>query len=149
MNDPHALREGEAFDGPVRTLTRADFEQFSGLTGDRHPIHHDAEYAKSTRFGQPVAHGLHLAALTALGASTGSGRSHGFVLVEQGTKFLKPAVSGDTLRSRLIVERLWKEEGRRFCRLKTELYNQRGERVLEGFHLYRLFDPPQSGKGAP
>lgn len=43
---------------------------FAALTGDAHPLHYDPELSRSTRFGQPVAHGLHLAALTALCAET-------------------------------------------------------------------------------
>ena len=148
MNDPQPLREGEVFEGPARTISNADFDLFSGLVGDRHPIHHDAEYAKGTRFGRPVAHGLLLAALTALGASTAKDRIDGFVFVEQGSRFLKPVFAGDTLRSRLTVERLWKEEGREFCRVRTEILNQRGERVVEGFHLYRLFGQREPGKRA-
>ena len=147
MSDARLLREGEMFEGPNRTLSVADFDAFSALTGDRHPIHHDAEYARGTRFGRPLAHGLMLTALTALGASTAKDRIDGFIFVEQGSRFLKPVFVGDTLRPRLTVERLWKEEGRSFCRLRTEILNQSGERVLEGFHLYRLLErPPATGQ---
>lgn len=145
MSDPQPLREGEVFEGPARTLTDAHFDQFSHLTGDRHPIHHDAAYAKGTRFGRPVAHGLLLAALTALGASTGKERCHGFVFVEQGTRFLAPAFVGDTIRPQLVVERVWREGRRQFCRFRTEVTNQRSERLLEGFHVYRMFDPVEFG----
>ena len=58
------LNEGERFEGPSKTLTDAHFLFFSALTGDVHPIHYDAEYAKSTRFGKPLAHGLLLSSLT-------------------------------------------------------------------------------------
>jgi acyl dehydratase len=131
-------REGEAFEGPSKTLTDAHFLFFSALTGDVHPIHYDIEYARSTRFGKPLAHGLLLSALTALGASTARERLHGFVFVEQGCRFLKPALVGDTLQPRQVIERVWEEGGKRFCRVKTAIVNQRGETVLEGFHLYRV-----------
>ena len=139
MSDQSPLRAGEVFEGPARALTDADFEAFAGLTGDRHPIHHDAAYAKGTRFGRPVAHGLLLASLTALGASTGKERCHGFVFVQQDARFLKPAFVGDTLRAQLTVERVWQEKKRHYCRFRTALYNQRGEQLLEGFHVYRIF----------
>ena len=130
------MAEGEEFVGPSRTLTDAHFFAFSGLSGDLHPIHHDVEYAKATVFGQPVAHGLHLAALTALGASDGRSRAEGMAFVEQGSKFLKPAMVGDTLLPKLRLVRKWEEQGRRFYRFETKLLNQRGETVLEGFHVY-------------
>ncbi len=132
------LNEGERFEGPSKTLTDAHFLFFSALTGDVHPIHYDAEYAKSTRFGKPLAHGLLLSSLTALGASNGRDRLEGFVFIEQGCRFLKPAVVGDTIHPRQEIERLWEEGGKRFCRVKTSLVNQRGETVVDGFHVYRI-----------
>jgi acyl dehydratase len=136
--EPGIPKEGDAFEGPSKTLTDAHFLFFSAVTGDVHPIHYDAEYAKGTRFGKPLAHGLLLQALTALGASSGRERLEGFVFVEQGCKFLKPALVGDTLRPRQVVEKMWKEGDKQFCRVKTTILNQRDELVLEGFHLYRV-----------
>ena len=143
MSDREPLREGEVFEGPSKTLTDAHFLFFSGVTGDVHPIHYDAEYAQGTRFGKPLAHGLLLASLTALGASTGRERCDGFVFVEQGCRFLRPAVVGDTVRPRLRVDRVWREGHRRFCRFETTLVNQRGETLLEGFHVYRVLEGDQ------
>lgn len=145
--DDNKLRlvEGESLDGPSKTLTDAHSLSFSGLTGDVHPIHYDVEYAKQTRFGKPVAHGLLLVSLTALGASTGRDRCDGFVLIEQGSRFLRPAIVGDTLKPTLLVERIWREDSRLMCRLKTTLTNQRGEVLLEGFHLYRVLEDETKG----
>lgn len=140
MSHSLPLREGEVFEGPVRILTDNHFQLFSDVTGDLHPIHHDAEYAKTTHFGKPVAHGLLLASLTALGASTGRERCHGFVFIEQGCRFLVPVFAGDTIRPILVVERIWREGHRQFCRFKTSVQNQRSEQVLDGFHIYRVFD---------
>src|SRR4029453_1766141 len=64
------FRVGDRFESPSKTLTDAHFLFFSGLTGDAHPLHYDVEYAKSTRFGRPLAHGLMLTSMTAVGAST-------------------------------------------------------------------------------
>jgi acyl dehydratase len=132
------LAPGQVFSGPSKTLTDAHFLFFSGLTGDTHPIHYDVEYARATRFGKPLAHGLLLASLTALGASSAVTRVNGLVFVEQGSHFLRPAVVGDTIRPRLTVERVWQEGHRRFVRFTTVLVNQHGETVLEGFHVYRI-----------
>lgn len=141
------IAEGEVFEGPSKTLTDAHFVMFSGVTGDVHPIHYDIEYAKRTRFGRPVAHGLLLASLTALGASGGRERCDGFVLVEQGSRFLIAACVGDTVTPRLTVERIWREDTREFCRVKTALTNQRGETLLEGFHIYRILET--AGRNTP
>ena len=134
------ITEGEVFEGPSKTLTDAHFLAFSGVTCDVHPIHYDVEYAKGTRFGKPLAHGLMLVSLTALGASSARERIDGYVLVEQGSRFLAPACVGDTVTPRLTVERSWSEGKRRFCRFRTTLTNQRGETLLEGFHIYRVLE---------
>ena len=63
------IKVGEVFDGPSKTLTDAHFLLFSGVTGDVHPVHYDVEYAKQSRFGKPVAHGLLLNSLVALGSA--------------------------------------------------------------------------------
>jgi acyl dehydratase len=129
---------GTVFTTPSKTLTDAHFLFFAGLTGDNHPIHYDVEYARATRFGKPLAHGLLLAALTALGASSAMHRISGFVFVEQGSRFLRPVLVGDTITPRLVVEKVWTDGTRRFVRFATTLTNQRGETVLEGFHVYRV-----------
>ena len=64
------FKVGDTFESPSKTLNDAHFMFFSGMTGDTHPIHYDDEYAKSTRFGHRLAHGLMLTAMTAVGAST-------------------------------------------------------------------------------
>lgn len=129
---------GDEFVGPSKTLTDAHFLLFSGITGDAHPVHYDVEYAKQTRFGKPLAHGLLLTSLTALGASSGREQLDGFIIVEQGARFLKPAFVGDTIRSYAVLERIWEADGGLFYRFGTRLVNQRGEAVLEGFQLYKV-----------
>ncbi len=136
------LKVGDEFTSPSKTLTDAHYLFFSGLTGDNHPIHYDVEYSRKTRFGKPVAHGLLLASMTALGASYISGRIQGFILVEQGCRFLKPALVGDTITPRHRVERIWQEGQHRFVRFATRLANQRGEELIDGFHVY-LVDTPR------
>ena len=132
------VKMGQVFSGPSKTLTDAHFLFFSGLTGDNHPIHYDIEYAKSTRFGEPLAHGLLLASMTALGASSASSQIDGFVFFEQGSRFLKPVLVGDTIRPQLTVDKIWRERARQFVRFATVLRNQRDEIVLEGFHVYQI-----------
>ncbi len=132
------LVEDQVISSPSKTLTDAHFLFFAGLTGDNHPIHYGIEYAKTKKFGRPLAHGLLLAAMTAAGASPVSPQLDGFIFVEQGCRFLKPAFVGDTITPTLTVERIWSEGHRRFVRLKTSIINHRGEVVLDGFQLYSV-----------
>ena len=53
-----ALEVGARFTTRGRTITEADVVAFSGLTGDWHPQHADAEWARESAFGERIAHGL-------------------------------------------------------------------------------------------
>ena len=55
----------------IHVITQSDINQFVELTGDDNKLHVDAEYASTTSFKKPVAHGM-------LGAS--------FILTIIGTK---------------------------------------------------------------
>ena len=55
-----ARPEPGAFLERVRTFTQDDYDAFAALTGDDNPIHVDADYAASTIWGRPVAHGMFL-----------------------------------------------------------------------------------------
>ncbi len=134
------LTPGETVRSPSKTLTDAHFLFFAGLTGDNHPIHYDVEYARTKLFGRPLAHGLLMASMTAAGASAFSSRMDGFIFIEQGCRFRKPAFVGDTITPCLTVERIWPESGLTYVRFATAIINQNNETVLEGFQLYAVKD---------
>jgi acyl dehydratase len=134
----HGLKPGDVIQGPSKTLTDAHFLFFAGLTGDNHPIHYDVEYARGMGLAKPLAHGLLLSAMTALGATPASPQLDGFIFVEQASRFLKPAMVGDTIHPRLEVERVWADGKRNFIRFATSVRNQRDEMLLEGFHVYQI-----------
>ena len=131
---------GARFTSPGRTLGDAHFLMFAGMTGDNHPIHYDAEYARQTLFGERVAHGLLVMAMTAVGASPLSHRLEQSMIafVEQGCRFLRPVLLNDTIHPEFEVIALERKGDRGLLRLGVKLANQRGEVVLEGHHVYLL-----------
>ena len=131
---------GDRFKSPSRTLTDAHFLFFAGVTGDNHPLHYDVEYAKKTRFGRPLAHGLLLAALTAVGASSLAPLLEDSIVafVEQTTRFRAPAFVGDTIAPEHEVVALERRRSAGLLTLRVTLRNQRGETVLEGEHRYLI-----------
>ncbi|MEK7700450.1 MAG: MaoC/PaaZ C-terminal domain-containing protein [candidate division NC10 bacterium] len=131
---------GDRFKSPSRTLTDAHFLFFAGLTGDNHPLHYDVEYAKKTRYGRPLAHGLLLASLSAVGASTLGPIIEDSIVafVEQTTRFRAPAFVGDTLTPEHEVVALERKRSAGLLTLRVALKNQRGETVLEGEHKYLI-----------
>jgi len=137
---------GDTFHIPAKTLTDAHFVCFAELTGDQHPIHYVDAYAKTTRFGKRVAHGLLLTALTAVGASTLSSMLEGSMVafVEQSARFLKPVFIGDTITPELEVSEVVPKRDVGLLRLTTRVKNQRGETVLEGMHAYLIKKRPRT-----
>ena len=133
---------GQTFPGCPRKITKADVLSFAALTGDKHPIHYDDDYAKTTPFGRPIVHGLHLMALTALGAAPFSEQlRHSMVaLLEQEGSFRKPVFKDDIVQPQFEIEGIDHQPGREWgtLRIKVRLTNQRDEIVLDGRHVYRI-----------
>ncbi|MCB9111070.1 MAG: dehydratase [Anaerolineales bacterium] len=88
-----------------RTVSEDAIFSFAGLTGDYNQIHTDAEFAKTTPFGQRIAHGL-LGLSIATGLIMRTGLLEGTVLAFreiQEWKFVKPTFIGDTIHAVLNV----------------------------------------------
>ncbi len=139
---------GARYSGAQKQLTEECFRQFADMTGDAHPIHYDATYAAQTRFGRPLAHGLLLMGMTALGATLLSPRLEKSMIafLDQGARFLKPGFLGDTVTSAFEVSEVTlKSNGDTgTVRFAVSLTNQNGETLLEGHHLYLLRRRPVS-----
>ncbi len=135
---------GETFSIPSKTVTDAHFLFFSGLTGDNNPIHYDEEFAKGTRFGKRVTHGLLLASMTAAGASTLNPLIEGSIVafLEQSSRFLKPVLIGDTITPELEVSELVPKTDMGLVRLTSRITNHHGELCLEGMHAYLIRKRP-------
>ena len=136
------LTVGLTFSGELVTLSPEHFSGFADLTGDKHPIHYDAAFAATTQFKRPVAHGLLLTSLTALGATTFSTSLEiaMVALVEQQMRFLHPAFVGDVVTPHFeVISNKQLADGRRaIVELAVRLSNQDGAQILEGRHVYLL-----------
>jgi acyl dehydratase len=131
---------GDRFESPSKTLNDAHFMFFAGMTGDAHPLHYDDEYAKKTRFGRRLAHGLLLTSMTAVGASSLAPIIEESIVafVEQTTRFKGPAFIGDTIKPEHEIVGLDRKRAAGLLTLRVTLTNQRGETILEGEHRYLI-----------
>jgi acyl dehydratase len=57
-HDFDGLETGAKLVSRGRTITESDVVSFAALTGDWHPQHADAEWARSSAFGERIAHGM-------------------------------------------------------------------------------------------
>jgi acyl dehydratase len=94
---------GESIMTAARTITESDVVSFAGLSGDYNQIHTNAQYAAAGPFGQRVAHGLLIIAVTT-GLIVRTGLMEATVLAfrELDWKFSHPVFFGDTIRA--IIE---------------------------------------------
>ncbi|MGD8488886.1 MAG: MaoC family dehydratase [Anaerolineae bacterium] len=113
----------------TKTVTESDVTTFAGLIGDFNPIHVDAEYARKSRFGRRVAHGMLTGGL--ISAVLGNKLpGPGAIYLSQQIEFLAPVFIGDTITARVEVS-AWRPE-KRIITLKTDAYNQAEEQVVTG-----------------
>jgi 3-hydroxybutyryl-CoA dehydratase len=113
----------------AKTITEVDINMFVGVTGDTNPIHIDEEYAKQTRFGARIAHGLLTAGLisTVIGTKL---PGPGAIYVSQTLRFLAPVAIGDTITATATLTHY--DRDRRRLTLETVCANQDGMEVLDG-----------------
>jgi len=127
---------GERFTTPARTVTEADLVNFAGVSGDYNPIHTDAEFAKTTPFGQRIAHGLLvLSMLTGLRQRTGQFEGTLIAWLEiRSYRFLKPVFIGDTVHgeTEILEKRETSRPDRGLLVQRVRVLNQKGEVVQEG-----------------
>lgn len=139
MSEPDAryfdeIQVGEEFLSPGRTVTETDIVIFAGLSGDYNVLHTDAEFMKSSIFGERIAHGL-------LGLSISSGllsramRPLAIIaFLELRWKFKAPIKIGDTIkvRAKVIQKKETSKPDRGIVTVQRQIVNQRGEVVQEG-----------------
>ena len=118
-----------------RTVTEADVVNFAGVSGDYNPLHTDAEFMKSSPFGERIAHGM-LVASMATGLSSQRGWFEGttIALLEVSFRFQAPVKFGDTLHLVLKVKDKCEtgKPDRGVLVVAANMVNQRDEVVVEG-----------------
>ena len=132
---------GEVFKSLPQTLSEKHFAAFAAMTGDTHPLHYDAGYARDRGWDAPLAHGLLLLGLCALGAAPLSNEITDSMVAMLGNeaRYKRPAFIGDTVTPQFTVIAVEpKGDDRGIVRLAITLHNQRGEVVLEGMHVLML-----------
>ncbi len=114
-----------------RTIDAQQIARYSEASGDRNPIHLDAEFASTSQFGGIVAHGMLTLAFVSESLTLAFGRDW----LESGklkVRLKAPAYPGDVVRSwgRVVKEDL--SGPRRTLECAVGLRNGKGEELITG-----------------
>lgn len=113
----------------TKMIEQTDIQTFADLTGDHNPVHVDEEFAKTTRFGRRIAHGMLTASLIS-SVLANKLPGEGSIYLGQTLQFVAPVFPGDTITARVTVKDI--REGKGIIKLDTVCINQRNELVLRG-----------------
>ncbi|HEX8566171.1 MAG TPA: MaoC family dehydratase [Pyrinomonadaceae bacterium] len=122
------LKIGDKF-STSKQITDSVVRAFADLSGDYNPIHIDEEFAKTTRFGRRIAHGMISGAL--ISAVLGyEFKERRVVYLSQTMKFVAPVFIDDTVTASATVKNIRKDKN--IVTLETVCTNQNGETTLKG-----------------
>ena len=128
------LEVGNEWTSGGRTVTEADIVNFAGFSGDFNPIHIDHEFARTTPFRRPIAHGFGVFSIASgLGVITPPVRTIALLRVKF-WNFQLPVFAGDTIRTvSRVVEKTLRGRGKRGEVVWYRgVVNQDGKVVQEG-----------------
>lgn len=112
-----------------REVTDDVIRKFAEVSGDYNPIHLDEEFAKTTRFGKRIAHGLLSGAF--ISAVLGNEfKERKIVYLSQTMKFTAPVFLGDTVTATGTITNIREDKG--IVSLETVCTNQNGETLVKG-----------------
>jgi len=120
-----------------RTITEADLVIHAGHSGDYFPHHVDAEFARTTPFGQRIAHGT-MTFTIGIGLTASQINPVAFTYGYDKLRFPKPVFISDTIRTRITVKDKQEDPKRKeLGRVieACEVLNQRNEVVMYCEHI--------------
>ena len=111
-----------------KTLTEKELVLFAAVSGDVNPLHLDAEFAKTTMFGEQIAHGMWSGSLISAALAT-TLPGPGTIYMGQELSFRRPVKLGDTLTVQLTVK---EKKEKNVVILDCLVTNQKDEKVVLG-----------------
>lgn len=113
----------------TKTLKESDLTLFAAVSGDTNPLHLDEEYAKTSSFGERIAHGMWTGSLISA-AIANKLPGPGSVYLGQSFTFKRPVKIDDTIEVTLeIKEKIAK---RKRLLITCKATNQHKQIVLTG-----------------
>lgn len=110
-------------------ITETMLNNFAEISGDYNPLHMDENYARTTRFGKRLCHGMLLASLFSRMAGMYMPGKNALYF-SQSLNFKSPCFINDEVT--VECEVLNKSTSSRIITLKTTISNQTGECLVDG-----------------
>jgi acyl dehydratase len=110
----------ERFSSEV-TLSPATVVEFANAAGDNNPIHHDADFAATTRFRRPTASGPHTTALLLALTASHFSKTGAMLGLEFWVRFRRPIYADERIRLEWMVIKVTPNE-----KLKGDVVELRG-----------------------
>lgn len=122
------FRPGMVFSEEI-TLSPELVEKFAEFSGDRNPVHLEADAARQYGFARPFAHGAIQSAVVSklIGMKV---PGPGAVWMSQSMEWFKPVFVGDTIRVEVEIESA--SAGAEVLTLALRALNQSNDRVMQG-----------------
>ena len=113
----------------TKVIRDGDVMDFAYLTGDVNPVHLDDDFAKKTRFGKRIAHGMMPASMVSAVLGTKL-PGPGTIYLSQTLQFVGPVYINDTITATVRVIKI--REDKPILTLETICVNQEGQLILKG-----------------
>jgi acyl dehydratase len=120
-----------------RTITETDVVMHAYQSGDYYPHHCDAEWCKTTEFGQRIAHGT-LTFTVGMGMQAGDINPAAFTYGYDKLRFVHPVFIGDTVHVVVTIDGKRddpKRPDRGFVVEKIEVVKQNGDLAMVCRHI--------------
>ena len=121
----------ERFSSQV-TLSPSMVGAYAEAAGDDNPVHHDAAFAASTRYGRLIASGTHTTALL-LGLTASHFSKRGAMVgLEFWVRFRRPVYADETIRLEWLVVKVTPNEklGGEIVELRGRIKSENGQTAL-------------------
>ena len=102
-------------------LSPALVAEFANAAGDNNPIHHDPEFAATTRFGRPIASGPHTTALLLALTAAHYSKNGAMLGLEFWVRFRRPIYADETICLEWLVVKVTPNE-----KLRGDIVELRG-----------------------
>lgn len=124
------------------TLSLEEVSRQAHAVGDLNPLHHDAHFAATTRFGRPIASGTHTTALLLALSAAHFSKTCAMVGLEYWIRFRRPIHADESITLEWLVIRVRPSSSGRIVELRGRILGQDGRTSLGAKGKLLLLDAP-------